>query len=109
MKSNTASFARMDRSGAYTSGARPDTIMNQTRCPSTGALGYYGIAGAEDGILQCRERFQALIEAQTRNYLSHGERAQQAVRAKKEFVSNISHELRTPMHSSQLLEDGHGG
>ena len=63
------------------------------------ALDITELQEAEDGTLQCRKRFQALIEAQTRNYLSHGERAQQAVRAKSEFVSNISHELRTPMHA----------
>ncbi len=54
---------------------------------------------AENGSRQYRRRFQALIEEQTGNFVAQRERVLQAVRARSEFISNISHELRTPMHA----------
>ncbi len=53
----------------------------------------------ENGSEQYRRRFQALIEQQTGNFVAQRERVLQAVKAKSEFISNISHELRTPMHA----------
>jgi PAS domain S-box-containing protein len=53
----------------------------------------------ERGTRQYRRRFQSLIEDQTKSYVAQRLRAQQAAKAKSEFISNISHELRTPMHA----------
>ena len=54
---------------------------------------------SEARIRQYRRRFQSLIEEQTRSHVAQRHRAQQAAKAKSEFISNISHELRTPMHA----------
>jgi PAS domain S-box-containing protein len=54
---------------------------------------------SETRIRQYRRRFQSLIEEQTRSHVAQRHRAQQAAKAKSEFISNISHELRTPMHA----------
>lgn len=54
---------------------------------------------AENRIRKCRRIFQVQIEEQTRSYAAQRERVQQAVKAKSEFIANISHELRTPMHA----------
>ncbi|MDK2122579.1 ATP-binding protein [Parachitinimonas caeni] len=54
---------------------------------------------AEGAIRQARDHLEEVVRSQTADLLAAKERADAANQSKTTFVSNISHELRTPMHA----------
>lgn len=63
------------------------------------------IKNAEALLAQQRDELQAMVDAQTADLIRAKDAAEAASRAKSEFIANMSHEMRTPMHGIMALAE----